>query len=171
MGDSVNTESNSFPMHSIPPFDRRGNWPQFPVPTESRRVCSVRTNCRGTAIFMHSSPFQTWLRVKKGYPKWNPGKWNHGLKRAVLWWFSFDSYQNHSVFLSILHAFVSSSSSLFLNPRQPKSLSALSRPEKPWCLPRSCRRPNRLRCTHPERIQGLAAVELPGLGKNKACSC
>ena len=26
------------------------------------------------------------------YPKWNPGKWKHGLKPAVPWWFHFDPY-------------------------------------------------------------------------------
>ena len=29
-----------------------------------------------------------------GYPKWNPGKWKHGLKSAVPWWFNFDPYPN-----------------------------------------------------------------------------
>ena len=28
------------------------------------------------------------------YPKWNPGKWKHGLKRAVPWWLNFDPYSN-----------------------------------------------------------------------------
>ena len=33
-----------------------------------------------------------WLWVKKRFPKWNPGKWKHGLKPAVSWWFNFDPY-------------------------------------------------------------------------------
>ena len=32
---------------------------------------------------------QTWLWVKNMYPKWNPGKWKHGLE-FVVWWFDFD---------------------------------------------------------------------------------
>ena len=28
-----------------------------------------------------------WLWVKNRYPKWNPGKWTHGLKPAVPWCF------------------------------------------------------------------------------------
>ena len=35
---------------------------------------------------------KSWLRVKNGYPKWNPGKWKHGLKPAVPWWFNFDPH-------------------------------------------------------------------------------
>ena len=30
------------------------------------------------------------LWVKNRYPKWNPGKWKHGPKPAVPWWFNFD---------------------------------------------------------------------------------
>ena len=33
-----------------------------------------------------------WLWVKNRYPKWNPGKWKHGLEPAVPWWFIFDPY-------------------------------------------------------------------------------
>ena len=33
-----------------------------------------------------------WLWVKDRYPKWNPGKWKHGLKPVVSWWFNFDPY-------------------------------------------------------------------------------
>ena len=33
-----------------------------------------------------------WLWAKNRYPKWNPGKWKHGLKPAVPWWFNFDPY-------------------------------------------------------------------------------
>ena len=30
---------------------------------------------------------------QKVYPKWNPGKWKHGLKPVVVpWWFNFDPY-------------------------------------------------------------------------------
>ena len=36
--------------------------------------------------------FLSWLRVKNTCPKWNPGKWKHGQKPAVPWWFSFDPY-------------------------------------------------------------------------------
>ena len=32
----------------------------------------------------------SWLWVKNRFPKWNPGKWKHGLKPAVPCWFSFD---------------------------------------------------------------------------------
>ena len=41
----------------------------------------------------HTAP-STFRRlwVKNLYPKRNPGKWNHGLKPAVSWWFSFDPY-------------------------------------------------------------------------------
>ena len=31
---------------------------------------------------------------KNRYPKWNPGKWKHGLKPAVPWWISVDPYPN-----------------------------------------------------------------------------
>ena len=32
-----------------------------------------------------------WLWVKKVFPKWNPGKWKHGLNPAVPWYFiNFD---------------------------------------------------------------------------------
>ena len=31
-----------------------------------------------------------WLWVKNRYPKWNFGKWKHGLKSAVPWWFNID---------------------------------------------------------------------------------
>ena len=33
-----------------------------------------------------------WLWVKIRYPKWNPGKWKHGPKPAVFWWFHFGPY-------------------------------------------------------------------------------
>ena len=33
-----------------------------------------------------------WLWVKNVYPTWNPGKWKHGPKPAVLWWFNCDPY-------------------------------------------------------------------------------
>ena len=39
-----------------------------------------------------SNPNTTRLWVKNRYPKWNPGKWKHGLKAAVPWWFNFDPY-------------------------------------------------------------------------------
>ena len=29
---------------------------------------------------------------KSMYPKWNPGKWKHGPKPAVHWWFDFDPH-------------------------------------------------------------------------------
>ena len=49
------------------------------------------------------APETTWLRVKNRYPKWNPGKWKHGLTPAVPWWFSFDPYPHgwRAFFLSI----------------------------------------------------------------------
>ena len=31
-----------------------------------------------------------WVWVKNRYPKWNPGKWKHGLKPEVLCWFYVD---------------------------------------------------------------------------------
>ena len=31
---------------------------------------------------------------QESYPKWIPGKWKHGLKPAVPWWFNFDPYPN-----------------------------------------------------------------------------
>ena len=34
----------------------------------------------------------TWVWVENRYPKWNPGRWKHGLKPAVVWWFHFDPY-------------------------------------------------------------------------------
>ena len=33
-----------------------------------------------------------WLWVKNMYTKWNAGKWKHGPKPAVPWWFNFDPY-------------------------------------------------------------------------------
>ena len=36
-----------------------------------------------------------WWWVKNWYPKWNPGKWNQGLKPAVPWWLNFDPYPIH----------------------------------------------------------------------------
>ena len=32
----------------------------------------------------------------KRYPKWIPGKWKHGLKPAVPWWFHFDPYPHEN---------------------------------------------------------------------------
>ena len=32
-----------------------------------------------------------WLWVKNKHPKWNPGKWKHGLQPAVFW-LNFDPY-------------------------------------------------------------------------------
>ena len=34
---------------------------------------------------------------QKVYPKWNPGKWKHGLNPAVPWWFNFDPYPSWDV--------------------------------------------------------------------------
>ena len=34
------------------------------------------------------------MDVKNRYPKWNPGKWKHGLEPAVPWWFYFDPQPN-----------------------------------------------------------------------------
>ena len=31
--------------------------------------------------------------VKNRYTKWDPGKWKHGRKPAVPWWFDFDPYR------------------------------------------------------------------------------
>ena len=39
-------------------------------------------------------PGAKWLWVKNRYLKWNPGKWRHGPKPAVPWWFNFDPYPN-----------------------------------------------------------------------------
>ena len=46
-----------------------------------------------------SRKFSNWASQQCGcgseigiYPKWNPGKWNQGLKPAVPWWFNFDPY-------------------------------------------------------------------------------
>ena len=39
----------------------------------------------------------TWLWVKNMYPKWNPGKWKHGLKPAVPWWCNFDADPHQGV--------------------------------------------------------------------------
>ena len=39
----------------------------------------------------HTGP--PWLWVKnRATSKWNPGKWKHGVKPAVPWWFHFDPY-------------------------------------------------------------------------------
>ena len=35
-----------------------------------------------------------WLWGKNRYPKWNPGKWKHGPKPVVPWWFHFDPHPN-----------------------------------------------------------------------------
>ena len=32
---------------------------------------------------LEATRLDIWLWVKNGYPKWNPGKWNQGLKPAV----------------------------------------------------------------------------------------
>ena len=40
----------------------------------------------------HPPGGEKWLRVKNRYPKWSPGKWQHGPKPVVPWWFNFDPY-------------------------------------------------------------------------------
>ena len=35
-----------------------------------------------------------WLWVKNRYPKLKPGRWQHGPKPAVPWWFNFDPHPN-----------------------------------------------------------------------------
>ena len=50
-----------------------------------------RTPIRAQRWRCRQSPL-SWLWVKNRYPKWNLGKWKHGLKPAVRWWFKFDPY-------------------------------------------------------------------------------
>ena len=40
-------------------------------------------------IFANSN---IWEWFKHRYPKWNPGKWNQGLKPTVSWCLNFDPY-------------------------------------------------------------------------------
>ena len=47
------------------------------APSGRRRRCPQRKH----------SGAKTWLWVENRYPKWNPGKWKHGAKPAVPWWF------------------------------------------------------------------------------------
>ena len=37
------------------------------------------------AFLVQADPWPSWVWVKNRYPKWNPGKWKHGLKPAVPW--------------------------------------------------------------------------------------
>ena len=46
---------------------------------------------------------RVWLRVKNGYTKWNPGKWNQGVKPVVPWWFNCDPHPYR--FLRVTHSF------------------------------------------------------------------
>ena len=50
--------------------------------------------CMTAVVFFagHHSPELAVGVVKQMYPKWNPGKWKHGLQSAVLWWLNFDPY-------------------------------------------------------------------------------
>ena len=48
------------------------------------------TNARQNWRTRGSGKTGKWQWVKNRYPKWNPGKWKHGLKSAVPWWFNFD---------------------------------------------------------------------------------
>ena len=51
--------------------------------------CLWRSSILGRA---HTSRLTSDLRIKNRYPKWNPGKWKHGLKPGLPWWFNFDPY-------------------------------------------------------------------------------
>ena len=51
-----------------------------------------RGNCRNCRSRAGLLTMVIWRWVKNQYPKWNPGKWKHGLKPVVPWWFYFDPY-------------------------------------------------------------------------------
>ena len=81
----------------------RGN---FPTPFDQLRGVNL---CRANGVHLKNRDHRTGLSapgnpaiqgrgeksgqmamVKYMYLKWNPGKWNQGLKPAVPWWFNFD---------------------------------------------------------------------------------
>ena len=58
-------------------------------------VLAPNPQCRAFPWVPASLKPLKWLWVKNMYSKWNPGKWKHGLKPVVPWWFNFDSYPNN----------------------------------------------------------------------------
>ena len=66
----------------------------FETPSSSAHAACLRNARRKDACL---EPLGKWLWVKSRHPKWNPGKWKHGPKPAVPWWFISDSYPNAGV--------------------------------------------------------------------------
>ena len=55
-------------------------------PRARRRVrASGHDRLKNTWCVLNSELDRMWLWVKNRCPKWNPGKWKHGLKPAVPW--------------------------------------------------------------------------------------
>ena len=57
-----------------------------PYPTRGPRMDATP----GPLVFLALSARSSWLWVKNRYPKWNLGKWKHGLKSADPWWCNID---------------------------------------------------------------------------------
>ena len=55
----------------------------------------------GDTSHVLASTAEAW--VKKRYPKWNPGKWKHGLKPAVPWCLNFDPCSNRAKHIDWCH--------------------------------------------------------------------
>ena len=63
--------------------------------------------------------------VKNRYAKWNPGKWQHGPKPAVPWWFNFDPHPSENSGRSLRPPARCSTA-------RPLDLWARTRSESPW---------------------------------------
>ena len=64
---------------------------EFPTPPLTEGIWQPFRPSK-SAVLASLYLFLSWLWVKNGYPKWNPGKWNQGLKPAVKWCFNFEPY-------------------------------------------------------------------------------
>ena len=83
-------------LHTWPTgYDRRGRCrryigPQKPTPKDDGREIPVKTQLTKANRPFRLLAFPFWFKHR--YAKWNHGKWKHGLKPAVVWWFNFDPY-------------------------------------------------------------------------------
>ena len=87
----------------IDPMQARGTKFDFaPLPRLwARQLESLRGDPSMQLPECQLSPFG--CGSKMGTPKWNPGKWKHGLKSAVPWLLNFDPYPFHLIFLWVSH--------------------------------------------------------------------
>ena len=67
------------------PGTSRAHLPTYFGAADPQNEVSLRELCLKRQLRNVPICTSIWLWVKHGYPQWNPGKWNKGLKPAVPW--------------------------------------------------------------------------------------